>query len=85
MTMQDPPSYTLAVNQHFYQYHRSNDIRRFTPGTLAYERVARYRIPVLDTLRLSDNASERGRRRDWGGLDIESAVLHGAEHVDAVR
>jgi len=46
-TMQDPPSYLLSVNQNFYQYHRTIDIRRFTPGTPAYEATERFRISYL--------------------------------------
>ena len=85
MTMQDPPSYTLAVNQNFYQYHRTNDIRRFTPGTLAYERVARYRIRYLIPYAFQTTPRSVVVVGSGGGLDIESALLHGAEHVDAVE
>ena len=85
MTMQDPPSYTLLVNQHFYQYHRTNDIRRFTPGTLAYERVARYRVRYLIPYAFQTTPRSVVVVGSGGGLDIESAILHGAEHVDAVE
>jgi hypothetical protein len=85
MTMQDPPSYTLSVNQNFYQYHRTNDIRRFTPGTAAYERVAKYRTTYLIPYAFQDTPRRVVVVGAGGGLDAESALLHGAEHVDAVE
>jgi predicted membrane-bound spermidine synthase len=85
MTMRDPPSYILSVNQNFYQYHRTNDLHRFTPGTRAYAdamatRVI-YQIPY---------AFQAAPRRvaifgAGGGLDVEAALLNGADHVDAVE
>ena len=46
MTMRDPPTYVLAVNQNFYQYHRTNDLRRYTPGTPAYAQADTSRSPI---------------------------------------
>jgi uncharacterized protein with PQ loop repeat len=84
-TMHDPPSYTLTVNQNFYQYHRTNDLRRYTPGTPAYRFAASlgsgYDIPY---------AFQPAPHRvvivgAGGGLDVEAALRHGAERVDAVE
>jgi hypothetical protein len=84
-TMHDPPSYTLTVNQNFYQYHRTNDLRRYTAGTLPYafaaDLRARYQIPY---------AFKPAPNRvlvvgAGGGLDVEAALLNGAAYVDAVE
>jgi hypothetical protein len=85
MTMQDPPSYTLSVNQNFYQYHRTNDLRRFTPGTPAYEYAASFRVPYLIPYAFQPIPRRVAVVGAGGGLDVESALLHGAEHVDAVE
>jgi threonine dehydrogenase-like Zn-dependent dehydrogenase len=85
MTMRDPPSYILSVNQNFYQFHRTNDLRRFTPGTRAYA--------LADTLGLGYLIPYAFQPRPrtvvvvgaGGGLDVEAALLHGADHVDAVE
>src|SRR5262249_59473631 len=84
MTMHDPPAYILAVNQNFYQYHRTNDLRRFTPGTALYEEADKYGV-VYSIPYLFKPAPRRvvvvGA---GGGLDVEGALLPGAPHVDPV-
>jgi predicted membrane-bound spermidine synthase len=84
-SMQDPPSYMLSVNQNFYQYHRTIDIRRFTPGTPAYEATERFRISYLIPYAFQSSPRSVVVVGAGGGLDIESALLHRAEHVDAVE
>jgi hypothetical protein len=48
-TMIDPPSYTVRVNQDFYQIHGTIDLKRYTPGTPAFteqeELYRQYAIP----------------------------------------
>jgi predicted membrane-bound spermidine synthase len=85
MTMQEPPSYMLSVNQNFYQYHRTTDIRRFTPGTRAYEAADTFRIPYLIPYAFKAAPRNVAVVGAGGGLDVESALLHRAEHVDAVE
>lgn len=84
-TMRDPPSYILSVNQNFYQFHRTNDLRRFTPGSPGYALADTlglgYRIPYAFQPRPRTVAVVGA----GGGLDVEAALLHGAEHVDAVE
>jgi threonine dehydrogenase-like Zn-dependent dehydrogenase len=84
-TMRDPPSYILSVNQNFYQFHRTNDLRRFTPGSSGYALADTlglgYRIPYAFQPRPRTVAVVGA----GGGLDVEAALLHGAEHVDAVE
>jgi hypothetical protein len=84
-TMQDPPSYTVSVNQNFYQYHRTNDLRRFTPGTPAYEYTDSFRVSYLIPYAFQTIPRRVVVVGAGGGLDVESALLHGAEHVDAVE
>jgi spermine/spermidine synthase len=84
-SMQDPPAYMLSVNQNFYQYHRTIDIRRFTPGTPAYEATERFRISYLIPYAFQSAPRNVAVVGAGGGLDVESALLHGAEHVDAVE
>jgi len=85
LTMKDPPAYTLSVNQNFYQYHRTTDLRRFTPGSPGYAATdtfrTRYQIPFAFQPALRRVAVVGA----GGGLDVEAALLHGASHVDAVE
>jgi hypothetical protein len=85
MTMRDPPSYTLSVNQNFYQYHRTNDLRRFTPGTRAYAYADSFRVPYVIPYAFQPAPQRVVVVGAGGGLDVEAALLHGAEHVDAVE
>lgn len=84
-TMRDPPSYMLTVNQNFYQYHRTNDLRRYTVGTLPYAFAAnlstRYQIPYA----FKPTPNRVLVVGAGGGLDAEAALLNGAGHVDAVE
>jgi spermine/spermidine synthase len=84
-TMRDPPAYMLTVNQNLYQAHRTNDLRRYTPGSEAYiyadTSSTAYHIPYAFQPSLRRVAIAGG----GGGLDVEAALLHGAEHVDVVE
>jgi hypothetical protein len=83
--MRNPPSYTLSVNQNFYQYHRSIDLRRFTQGTTAYVATDTFRVPYLIPFDFQPAPRTVAVVGAGGGLDVEAALLHGAEHVDAVE
>jgi predicted membrane-bound spermidine synthase len=85
LTMQDPPSYMLSVNQNFYQYHRTIDLRRFTRGTPGYEQAERFRVSYLIPYAFQAAPRDVAVVGAGGGPDVESALLHGAEHVDAVE
>jgi hypothetical protein len=85
MTMQTPPSYVLTVNQNFYQHHRTNDLRRYTPGTRAYDDASRLRIPYIIPYAFQPAPHRVVVVGAGGGLDVESALLHGSEHIDAVE
>ena len=85
MTMRDPPAYILAVNQNFYQYHRTNDLRRFTPGTAIYNEADKYGVVYSIPYVFKPAPRRVVVVGAGGGLDVEGALLHGAEHVDAVE
>ncbi len=84
-TMYDPPIYILHVNQDFYQMHGTVDLRRYRKDgwrhqiiTASYEQYSLpYGIipPPARVLVLGAG----------GGMDVETALLHGARHVDAVE
>lgn len=85
MTMHDPPTYTLTVNQNFYQYHRTNDLRRFTPGTPAFKEADAYRVGYQIPYAFQPVRQRVAVVGGGGGLDVEAALLQGAEHVDVVE
>jgi Spermine/spermidine synthase domain len=84
-TMRDPPSYLLSVNQSFYQFHRTNDLRRFTPGTRAYAQADTLGVGYLIPYAFQPRPRTVVVVGAGGGLDVEAALLHGAEHIDAVE
>jgi hypothetical protein len=85
MTLRDPPSYVLTVNQNFYQYHRSNDLRRFTPGTRAYAEADTVRVVYQIPYTFQPKPQRVAVVGAGGGLDVEAALLNGAKQVDAVE
>jgi hypothetical protein len=85
-TMQDPPLYVVSVNTDFYQWDGTLDVRRYTPG-LPYSNYVRdfldpeYLLPYqLHTV--AKNVCVVGA---GGGLDVQAALMSGADHVDAVE
>lgn len=85
-TMKDPPIYSVSVNQDFYQQHGTIDLRRYTPGGSAADYVQRmlydaYLLPH----RLRPGARDVCVVGAGGGIDVEAALLSGAQHVDAVE
>jgi len=70
MTMQDPPSYTLSVNQNFYQNHRTNNLRRYTPGTPAYAFADSLRVPYLIPYAFQSTPRKVVVVGAGGGLDV---------------
>lgn len=76
----DPPVYTVRVNQHYYQPHGTIDPARYTDG----------RVPDKAEAHTLPFALRPDPRRvlvlgAGGGVDVEAALLAGAEHVDAVE
>ena len=82
--MRNPPSFTIKVNQDFYQSHGTIDPARYDPGsiggTLAQQLFSQYQVPHL----LRPGAGNVLVLGAGGGQDIEAALLNGAERVVAV-
>jgi SAM-dependent methyltransferase len=85
-TMRDPPMYVVSVNTDFYQWDETLDLPRYTltPQDSHYVRdilVPEYLFPY----RLHPSAKKVCVVGAGGGLDVQAALMSGAEHVDAVE
>lgn len=81
-SMQDPPIYKVRVNQDFYQLHGTLDPARYTsPPPLVGELQNQYLLPYAIKSR-PQNILVVGA---GGGMDVETALMVGAAHVDAVE
>ncbi|MCX6956223.1 MAG: hypothetical protein NTV51_29160 [Verrucomicrobia bacterium] len=84
-TMTDPPLYSVRVNQDFYQMHGTVDARRYTAdglrGRLLEPLIAQYDVPY----RLVPTSARVLVLGAGGGMDVEMALLRGAQRVDAVE
>jgi SAM-dependent methyltransferase len=81
-TMHNPPFYVIQVNKDFYMMNGTIDSRRYT----RLERpllglVEQYALPHL----IRPGAREVLVMGAGGGIDVEAALLHGVQHVDAVE
>jgi hypothetical protein len=80
----DPLIYRVSVNQDFYQFHGTIDATRYQDHSIR---------PLVAALRdqyLLPYSLCQGRRRvavlgSGGGMDVEAALLSGAQQVDAVE
>jgi len=85
LTRQDPPIYLLHVNQDFYQMHGTVDLKRYTPGLGPHQLIsnsfAQYSLPYS----LINPPAQVLILGSGGGMDVETALLNGAGHVDAVE
>jgi spermidine synthase len=84
-TMQDPPLYTVRVNQDFYQMHGTLDVRRYSEASgqqrgINYE-FAKCALPY----ELAGNLDRVLVLGGGGGIDVETALLKGAQRVDVVE
>ena len=81
-TMQDPPSYIIQVNHDFYMRNGTIDGRRYTkPSRDVMNLAEQYGIPHL----IRPGAKEVLVVGSGGGVDVEAALLSGAERIDAVE
>ncbi len=84
-TMRDPPIYNIHVNQDFYQMHATVDLRRYAEHgwriQLIRDAYAQYSLPY-EVIKPPSRVLVLG---SGGGMDIETALLHGAQQVDAVE
>lgn len=84
-TMQDPPLYSVRVNQDFYQMHGTIDPRRYPPGSTQQQLVAVLRTQYDLPYHVTGKPARVLVLGAGGGMDVETALLHGAQRVDAVE
>lgn len=84
-TMADPPIYVVRVNQDFYQVHGTIDMRRYHPGSWQRQHIAELYAQYSLPYQLLDKVGDVLVLGAGGGMDIETALLNGARHVDAVE
>jgi len=83
-TMMDPPLYSVCVNTDFYQYHGTLNLHRYTPA-IARQMQTQYCNQYFLPYRLHPHPGKVCVVGAGGGLDVESALLNGAQSVDAVE
>lgn len=78
----DPPFYIIQVNHAFYMTSGTIDLSRYSePSLYLLNASEQYRLPYL----VRPGAKEVLVVGSGGGLDVEAALLSGAERVDAVE
>ena len=78
----DPPFYTVQVNHDFYMVSGTIDSRRYTKDNNIVSNLNdQYTIPH----KVRPAAKEVLIVGSGGGIDIEAALLAGAEHIDAIE
>jgi SAM-dependent methyltransferase len=85
-TVKNPSFYIVRVNTDFYQWDGTLDLRRYTPD---YE-FAKYVRDIIDPEYLFPYVLHPQAKQicvvgAGGGLDVQAALISGAEHVDAVE
>jgi hypothetical protein len=86
LTRQDPPLYTVSVNRNFYQFHGTLDDSRYTPGTAVARYVNGLRVQYLLPYKFFDEPpTSVAVVGAGGGMDVEAALISGAQQVAAVE
>jgi hypothetical protein len=81
-SMENPPVYIVQVNHDFYMLNATIDIRRYRKPSEYIGRIAeQYKVPHL----VRPGVKEVLVVGSGGGVDVEAALLSGAERIDAVE
>lgn len=80
-----PPLYVVSVNRDFYQLHGTIALERYPEGAPHRDRIRSVRDQYLLRHALIPEAEDVLILGAGGGMDVEGALLAGAEHVDAVE
>ncbi len=91
--LQDPPSYTILKNRITYMWTGTIDSRRYTaPGQYQLNILGIYKMPLINIAELYSlpHLIRPEAKRvlvvgSGAGIDVEAALLFGAERVDAVE
>ena len=84
-TMMDPPMYDVVVNTNFYQFHGTLNPRRYTPGSIRGQNMAKLRNQYMLPYALHPECENVCVVGAGGGPDVEAALMAGAKSVDAVE
>lgn len=80
-TLRDPPAYVVQVNGDFYMWNGTIDGRRYSDGARVAMAYEQYSLPH----RLRPGARDVLVVGSGGGVDVEAALLAGAQRVDALE
>jgi hypothetical protein len=84
-TMRDPPVFQLHVNQDFYQMHGTVDLARYSPEGWRHAMISKLIVQYSLPYHVIKPPARVLVLGSGGGMDVETALLHGATHVDAVE
>jgi hypothetical protein len=79
----DPPLYWARVGRDFYQQHGTLDPRRYPPGKKR-DWIERFYYQYTLPYQLIPNHDRIAVMGAGGGMDVQAALMSGAQHVDAV-
>jgi hypothetical protein len=85
LTMQDPPSYSVSINQDFYQSHGTLNPARYTPDTALYNTVLKGYSQFGLPYKIKDDIKHVLVVGAGSGKEAEVALMNGAESIDAVE
>jgi hypothetical protein len=80
----NPPLYVVKVNGDFYQMHGTIDLARYDGADRSRDLIAHLRDQYLLPYALKPAPARVLVLGSGGGMDVEAALLAGAERVDAV-
>ncbi|MCB0331055.1 MAG: hypothetical protein KDD70_15395 [Bdellovibrionales bacterium] len=83
--IKEVPLYSVAVNHHFYQPHGTVDPAHYPEGSPLQDSVNQFRTKYEVPYKLQPHPKSVAVVGAGGGVDVETALLQGAESVDAIE